>query len=158
MDAVLISKCPAASTTIVLPFPPPEDCGQGVKLEIPEEGSGQSSEATGGAKQGNMLARKVIEEMRSLSRASAPPNGTDAAKREFFFSSISSHEKWRRKFDALFVCFFAVQDVAAKLHQIAQPTRGSVHTSAQLGITRVYQLAFIEKHWSAVQVVGSILA
>lgn len=88
MDAVLISKCPATSTTVVLPFPPPEDCGQGVKLEVPEEGSGQSSQATGGAKQGNMLARKVIEEMRSLSRASAPSNGTDAAGREF--SSVPS--------------------------------------------------------------------
>lgn len=30
----------------------------------------------------------------------------------------------------LCACFFSVQDIAAKLHQIAQPTRGSVHVSA----------------------------
>lgn len=94
MEAVLINKCPATSTTVVLPFPPSEDCGQSAKLEMPREGSGQSK-ASGG-KQGNMLARKVIEEMRSLSRAAAQPNRTDAAEREFFFSlqsSISSSQK-----------------------------------------------------------------
>lgn len=84
MDAVLINKCAATSTTVVLPFPPPEDCGQSVKLEMPDEGRGHSSQAPGGAKRGNMLARRVIEEMRSLSSAAAQPNRTDAAECEVF--------------------------------------------------------------------------
>ncbi|XP_075881489.1 transcription factor E2F4-like [Nelusetta ayraudi] len=96
MDAVLMNKCPVTSTTVVLPFPPPENFGQSAELEMPGEGSGHSSQASGSAKRSNMLARKVIEEMRSLSRAAAQPNRTDAAE---------------------------LQNIAAKLHQIAQPTR-----------------------------------
>lgn len=83
MDAVLINKCPASCTAFVLPFPPPEECAQSAKLDLPMEGSGQNSQAPGVAKRSNVLARKVIEEMRSLSRATAQPNRTDAAEREF---------------------------------------------------------------------------
>lgn len=139
MDAVLINKCPATSTTVVLPFPPPEDCGLSAKLELPGEGSGQSSQPAGSAKQGNVLARKVIEEMRSLSRAAAQPNRTDAAEREGFFFSVPSAaaKSGEGEFDASFVCLVAVQDIAEKLHRIAQPTRGSVHVPAQLVITQV---------------------
>lgn len=141
MDAVLINKCPTTSTTVVLPLPPLEDCGQSAKTKLPMPGEGgQCSQPPGGAKQGNVLARKVIEEMRSLSRVTAQTNGTDAAEREgffFFFSVPSAAAKSGGGSLMLhsFVCFFAVEDIAAKLHQIAQPTRGSVHVSAQLGIT-----------------------
>lgn len=79
-----MNKCPLTSTTVVLPFPPPEDFGQSVKLEMPAGGCGQSSQASGSDKRSNMLARKVIEEMRSLSRASAESNRTDAAECECF--------------------------------------------------------------------------
>lgn len=96
MDAVLIHKCPVTSNTVVLPFPPPEDLKQSAELKMPGEGNGHSSQASGRAKQSNALARKVIEEMRSLSHAAAEPNKTDAAE---------------------------LENIAAKLHQIAQPTR-----------------------------------
>lgn len=79
-----MNKCPVTSTTVVLPFPPPENFGQSAELEVPGEGSGHSSQASGSAKRSNMLARKVIEEMRSLSRAAAQPNRTDAAECERF--------------------------------------------------------------------------
>lgn len=47
-----------------------------------------------------------------------------------------------------------MQNVAAKLHQIAQPTRGSVHVSAHLSVIHVYEIVFCREapwcsgwHW-----------
>lgn len=100
IDVLLLSKCTVSSSTVVLPVPPPEDILRSAELARSASGPAEESiypcQDSCSAKRSNVLAHKVMDEMRSLSCSKAEPNRTDPSECKYFSLCNSIHQQLQK--------------------------------------------------------------